>query len=90
MILGGRLCEQSAIALVSDTIIHHKIPSDYALLLSFVGQARLQFARLHSRLVFWEAGWGRGFLALFGAGKRVRVLLLDSTDEFSWLHYRFY
>ena len=23
MILGGRLCEQSAIALVSDTIIHH-------------------------------------------------------------------
>lgn len=24
MILGGRLCEQSAIALVSDTIIHHK------------------------------------------------------------------
>ena len=24
MILSGRLCEQSAIALVSDTIIHHK------------------------------------------------------------------
>ena len=24
MILGGRLCKQSAIALVSDTIIHHK------------------------------------------------------------------
>ena len=26
MILGGRLCKQSAIALVSDTIIHHKEP----------------------------------------------------------------
>ena len=58
MILGGRLCEQSAIALVSDSIMPTKIPSDYALLLSFVGQARLQFARLHSRLVFCMAERG--------------------------------
>ena len=43
MILGGRLCEQSVIALVSDTIIHHKNTKQ-------------------------RAGWGRGFLALFGAG----------------------
>ena len=30
----------------------YKTPNDYTLLLSFVGQARLKFARFHSRLVF--------------------------------------
>lgn len=41
MILGGRLCEQSAIALEG---------------------------RCHNTPRRKEAGWGRGFLALFGAG----------------------
>ena len=60
--------------------VHLKARKDYALLLSFVGQARLQFAGLHSLfLALW-------CIVIERCGTMRRFTFLVSDVSISWVH----